>query len=66
MPRAESEFRQAGFEVLTGSTDFLGSSAPIGSMLFTPMLWIPSVKALETCFLLIHESIGMLWYSFKH
>jgi uncharacterized SAM-binding protein YcdF (DUF218 family) len=65
MPRAEKEFRKAGFQVLAGPTDFRGSADMIADAMFYPVLWIPSVKALETGFLLIHETVGMLWYSLK-
>ncbi|MDD4914747.1 MAG: YdcF family protein [Methylococcales bacterium] len=66
MPRAEKEFRKAGFQVLAGPTDFKGSASPLENLLLNPVLWLPSVKALNTCFLLIHETVGMLWYSLKN
>ena len=65
MPRAENEFRHAGFQVLAGPTDFRGSPGSFTELLMYPILWLPSLNALETGFLLIHESIGMLWYSLK-
>jgi len=60
MPRAESEFRKAGFQVLAAPTAFFGRAGG-----FSWFDWIPSVKALEQCFLLAHESVGMLWYSLR-
>lgn len=61
MPRAESEFRKTGFQVLPAPTAFIGRVA--GFSLFD---WIPSVRALEHVFLLSHESLGMLWYRLRY
>lgn len=62
MPRAEKEFRKAGFQVLPAPTSFIGRDAA-GSALSD---WIPSVKALEHIFLLAHECVGMLWYRLRY
>lgn len=61
MPRAESEFRKAGFDVLPAPTAFIGRTAG-----FSAFDWIPSVRALEHVFLLSHESLGMLWYRLRY
>lgn len=62
MPRAAMEFRKVGFQVLPGPTAFLGSATSTASLALEPALWLPSIAALNICFLLIHETVGMLWY----
>lgn len=59
MPRAEKQFRKAGFQVLPAPTAFM-SHAPRQSDWSD---WIPSVKALESCYLISYEVLGMLWYA---
>lgn len=61
MPRAESEFRKVGFQVLPAPTAFIGRE--VRHSLFD---WIPSVRSFEHVFLLTHESIGMLWYRLRY
>ncbi len=63
MPRAESEFRKAGFRVLPAPTAFIGRGRAACFSLFD---WIPSVRALEHVFLLSHESLGMVWYRLRY
>lgn len=57
MPRALTEFRKAGFEVLPAPTAFIGHGAELNVL-----DWLPSPLALMNSFLLAHEAIGMLWY----
>lgn len=61
MPRAEREFRKAGFEVLAAPTDFIG-----GHLEFTIFDFLPSASALMNSFLLAHENLGMLWYRIRY
>jgi uncharacterized SAM-binding protein YcdF (DUF218 family) len=58
MPRAELEFRKAGFQVLAAPTNFMHKT----NNGFFWKSFMPSVYALENAFLLAHESVGMLWY----
>lgn len=62
MPRAELEFRKAGFNVLPAPTAFI--SRPAGNLSWLD--WIPTVKSLNHAFLLWHEGLGMLWYSLRY
>lgn len=57
MPRAMTEFRKAGFEVLPAPTAFIGHDAEL-----SVLDWLPSPLALMNSFLLAHEAVGMLWY----
>lgn len=61
MPRAESEFRKAGFQVLPAPTAFIGRDLD-----FSLFDWMPSVRAFEHVFLLAHESLGMFWYWMRY
>jgi uncharacterized SAM-binding protein YcdF (DUF218 family) len=58
MPRAELEFRKAGFRVLAAPTAAIHKSHSG----FFGQDFLPSVPALEHAVLLAHECVGMLWY----
>ena len=65
MPRAISEFRKSGFNVLPAPTDFIRpSSEALSDLKFSD--FIPSSTALTESFLLAHESLGMLWYAIRY
>lgn len=61
MPRAELEFRKAGFQVLAAPTAAIHKSHSG----FFGQDFLPSVKALDHAFLMEHEFMGMLWYSLQ-
>jgi uncharacterized SAM-binding protein YcdF (DUF218 family) len=60
MPRSENEFLKAGFQVLIAPTAFFRKN----NFVF-PLDFLPSIKALEIESLLLHETVGMLWYKIK-
>ena len=60
MPRAVEQFERVGFHVTPAPTVFL--SMPKLSLLS----FIPSARALEISALVIHESLGRLWYALRY
>ena len=56
MPRAEREFKQAGFEVMPAATAY---TTRYKTDIFA---FIPTAGALQRSSLFFHEVIGMLWY----
>jgi len=61
MPRAELEFRKAGFRVVPAPTAFIGHQGPLSWA-----DWVPSVSAWSNVFLLAHEAVGMFWYRLRY
>lgn len=61
MPRAELEFRKAGFRVVPAPTAFIGHPGPPGWA-----DWLPSVSAWANVFLITHEAVGMFWYRLRY
>jgi uncharacterized SAM-binding protein YcdF (DUF218 family) len=56
MPRAEREFKQAGFEVMPAATAY---TTRYKTDIFA---FMPTASALQRSSLFFHEVIGMLWY----
>jgi len=61
MPRALRQFVQSGFQVLPAPMGFVGSQGALDIFSF-----IPSARALEKSFLLLHERLGILWYRVRY
>jgi len=62
-PRAISEFRKSGFNIVPAPTDFIGrSSDGLCDLKFSA--FVPSSTTLTESFLLAHEGLGVLWYAF--
>ncbi len=61
MPRALRQFTQVGFQVLPAPMGFMSSQEESDVFSF-----IPSARALQKNFLLLHEQLGMLWYRLRY
>jgi uncharacterized SAM-binding protein YcdF (DUF218 family) len=57
IPRAVWSFHDAGFQVLAAPTGFFSIEPPL-----TILSFVPSARALEQSFLVLHEYLGLLWY----
>lgn len=60
MPRAEQEFRKAGFDVLPAPTAFIGHEVDTSWI-----KWIPSSQAQTSSYLLAYEGLAKLWYGLR-
>ncbi len=61
MPRALRQFTQAGFQVLPAPMGFMASQEELDVFSF-----IPTARALEKNFLLLHERLGLFWYWLRY
>jgi uncharacterized SAM-binding protein YcdF (DUF218 family) len=61
MPRALRQFALAGFQVLPAPMGFIRSQEKWDIFSF-----IPTARALEKNFLLLHEQLGLLWYRLRY
>lgn len=63
MPRAVRSFRRAGLQVIAAPTGFLSLPSEESPGVLD---WLPRAAALETSSRVLHELLGMLWYSLRH
>jgi uncharacterized SAM-binding protein YcdF (DUF218 family) len=61
MPRAQAVFESAGLKVLASPHDWKGGTPDVTEL----RDWLPSASAVETVWLALHESLGLLWYRLR-
>ena len=61
MPRAQAAFESAGLKVLASPHDWKGGTPDVTEL----RDWLPAASAVETVWLALHESLGLLWYRLR-
>jgi uncharacterized SAM-binding protein YcdF (DUF218 family) len=61
MPRAQAVFESAGLKVLASPHDWRGGKPDVTEF----RDWLPSASSVETVWLALHESLGLLWYRLR-
>jgi uncharacterized SAM-binding protein YcdF (DUF218 family) len=61
MPRAQAVFESDGLKVLASPHDWKGGTPDVTEL----RDWLPSASAVETVWLALHESLGLLWYRLR-